>query len=325
MKTTPLFLAFVLCLAAIISASAQDIPDGFAFDQNVPYGSESERQRFDILYPKEAETGRPLIVYIHGGGWYTGGKGGNKTFTMMRRFTEAGYVAASIEYRLSDEAPFPAAVLDCKQAIRWFRARADQYNIDPNRIGVIGLSAGAHLSAMLALTGPEDGFDGSAGADACAVQASVPVAAPFDLQVPLATKLAHDDDPAVKRFMGGPLTEHTAEARRASPVTYAREDSQSMLIVHGTADNRVNYSQAEAMMDALRNVGAPYELMRVEGVGHSSELLNDPKRFDQILWYFARHLDNVEGYWPYRAANDDPTFEKRAPSIAGERPVRVSE
>ncbi|MDZ4858175.1 MAG: alpha/beta hydrolase, partial [Candidatus Hydrogenedentes bacterium] len=142
-------------IAASIFASAQDAgpgstPETVIFIEDIAYGQESERQRLDILHPDDVRQPRPAIVHIHSGGWYTGGKGGEKTFAMLQAFADAGYVAVSIGYRLSGEAVFPAAVEDCKLAIRWLRANADAHGIDPERIGAIGASAGGHLAAMLA-------------------------------------------------------------------------------------------------------------------------------------------------------------------------------
>lgn len=157
----------ILALLAIAMprASAQgptsaslDLPKGLVLTQDVAYGTASKAQRLDILFPEDRAQPRPAIVHIHGGGWHAGDKGGRNTFELMRTFAKAGYVALSINYRMSGEAKFPAAVEDCKLALRWLRAHAPDYGVDPDRIGVIGPSAGGHLSAMLAVTRPEDGL-----------------------------------------------------------------------------------------------------------------------------------------------------------------------
>ncbi len=267
-------------------------PDGYLFVANVPYGVASEAQRLDILYPPHAERPLPAIVHIHGGGWYLGDKGGDSTLAMMCRFAEAGFVVLSIDYRLSGEATFPAAVEDCKLAIRWLRAHAEQFHVDPDRIGVIGGSAGGHLSAMLAVTRPEDGFDRSGRYQdySSAVQAAVPVCGPMDLRVPLAPALFSGDDPAVVRFLGGPLAKKSEEARRASPITYVRKDLPPMLLIHGSADKRVLVDQSKDFADALAAAGAPYELLVVEGGHHGMAMAREGDGGQRVLRFFVEHL-----------------------------------
>jgi len=290
----------IAALLLVVAWAAQGqiaVPEGYNFDVDVPYGTASERQRLDILYPATPEGPRPAIVHIHGGGWYTGGKGGEQTFNMMRSFAEAGYVALSMEYRLSDDAKFPAAVEDCKLALRWLRAHAAKYGVDPERIGAIGASAGGHLSAMLAVTGPADGLegDGPHGDQSSAVQAAVPVAAPFDLRVPLSLKIG-DDDPVVVRFLVGPLADRAEAARRASPIVYVRADLPPMLIVQGTADQRVDRrTQADPMIRALEAAEAPVETIFVEGGNHGMGIAREPVTLAKIQAFFDRNLRPAPG------------------------------
>lgn len=267
-------------------------PDGFVFVANIPYGVASKAQRLDILYPPHAARPLPAIVHIHGGGWYAGGKGGETTLAMLSRFAEAGFVALSIDYRLSGEATFPAAIEDCKQAVRWLRAHAKDYNVDPDRIGAIGGSAGGHLSAMLAVTRPEDGFDrnGRYLEFSSAVQAAVPVCGPMDLRAPLAPERYPDDDPVVVRFLDGPLVKKSEEARRASPIAYGRTDLPPILLVHGDSDNRVVLSQSQSFSNALSAVGAPHELLVVEGGGHGMGIARDEAMLARIVAFFRSHL-----------------------------------
>jgi len=288
-----LWVSFFAVPAFAASAQADEpLPESMKLLVDVPYGTASAAQRLDIVYAPSDAALRPAIVNIHGGGWYTGGKGGATTLAMMRKFVEAGYVALSIEYRLSDEAPFPAAVEDCKLAIRWLRAHANDYHVDPARIGVIGGSAGGHLSAMLAVTRPEDGFDkgGAYGEQSSAVQAAVPVCPPMDLRVPLAASPAEDPDPAVLRFLGGSPASKSDEARRASPITYVRKDLPPMLIVHGTNDKRVVPEQSKSMAAALEKAGAPFELLLVDGGVHGMGIARTDESFARILAFFGKHL-----------------------------------
>ncbi len=275
---------------SVQAPAEQQLPEGHALDTDVPYGVASDRQSLDILYPVHSPELRPAILLFHGGGWYTGGKGGPRTLAMMCAFAEEGYVALSVGYRLSDEAPFPAAVVDCKRAVRWLREHADQYRVDPAHLAAMGASAGGHLSAMLAVTGDEQEFDdGGYAGQSSAVQAAVLICAPLDLTAPLFKNPPGGDDPAVARFLGVSPASHPEIARRASPLSYVRRDLPPVLIIHGTADERVAPSQSEKMAQALQAVGTPHELILVRGGGHGMGIAREPEVFRQILVFLAEH------------------------------------
>jgi acetyl esterase/lipase len=295
-------LKHILSAFVLLLAGAQEIhpglhaPAGYAVDTDIRYGNVSESQCLDLMYPSPADSPQPAIVLIHSGGWYTGDKGGPNTFRMMCSFAEAGYVAVSIGYRLADEAPFPAAVEDCKLAVRWLRANSERYGIDPSRIAAMGASAGGHLAAMLAVTKPEDNLEGRGALPeiSSAVQAAVAVAAPFDLRIPLSSKFSETDDPAVVRFLGGPLAEKNEEARRASPIAYIRGVTTPLMIVHGAADKRVCMNQAEAMARALEQAGSPHQVIIVEDGGHGMGIAREEKSLQRILVFLGVYLGKAD-------------------------------
>jgi len=231
-------------------------------------------------------------VHIHGGGWYTGGKGGAGTLELMKGYAANGYVALSIGYRLSDEARFPAAVEDCKLAIRWLRANAVRYRIDPDHIGAIGTSAGGHLSAMLAVTGDTAAFDGAGehGAFSSAIQAAVPVCGPMDLTQPLSFKMGLENDEAVMNFIDGTPLEKPDAARLASPVTYIRAGMPPLFLIHGTEDRRVEPVQSEGFAAKARAAGAPCELALVNGGKHGGDIARTPDMVGRIQAFFDEHL-----------------------------------
>lgn len=155
---------FALCLgfvtawssAAAVAADQPQLPPGVKMERDVSYIPDGvDAQRLDLYLPKKpAEQSLPLIVHIHGGGW----RGGSKFPCPLVGMVGKGYAVASIEYRFSDKAIFPAQIQDCQAAIRWLRANSNEYNIDPDHVGVVGGSAGGHLSALVATSGGKKAF-----------------------------------------------------------------------------------------------------------------------------------------------------------------------
>ncbi|MCC6154624.1 MAG: alpha/beta hydrolase [Candidatus Hydrogenedentes bacterium] len=287
-------IAAPFVLSAVAFFVAADEPEtvtvlaGFVVKQDVIYGAQSDKQRLDIVYPAEGKSALPLVVHFHSGGWYTGGK---SAFQMLNMLAEAGYASASVGYRLSDEAPFPAAVEDCKLAVRFLRAHAPEYRIDPDHIGAIGASAGGHLAAMLAVTTKDDGLEGIGGYNeqSSAVQAAVAVCAPLNLEVPLSLNI-HGDDPVVVRFLGGPLSEMREAARRASPIAYVKPSTPPIYLLHGTADKRVHSGQSTAMAETLTKAGVPHEIVLVEGGNHGMGIAREPQAFAEIVKFLNKYL-----------------------------------
>ncbi|NOX57077.1 MAG: alpha/beta hydrolase, partial [Planctomycetes bacterium] len=138
------------------------LPKGLEFIPNIAYREGNSRAwRLDLVMPKDQEgPPRPALVFVHGGGWRSGDKRRGYFLHGAIEYAQKGYVCITVNYRLSDEAPFPACVEDVKCAVRWLRAHAKKYHVDPNRIGGYGNSAGAHLVAMLGLVPPEAGLEG---------------------------------------------------------------------------------------------------------------------------------------------------------------------
>jgi acetyl esterase/lipase len=200
-----------------------------------------------------------------------------------------------VEYRFSQEAIWPAQIFDCKAAIRWLRANAAKYNIDPDRIGVWGASAGAHLAAMLGTSGGAEALEGSLGAFTNAssrVQCVVDCFGPSDF-----TSLSRNTNSIrfgaagspESRLIGGTVSENPEAARSASPATYASSDDPPFLIAHGTKDNTVPFSQSERMNKALLDAGATTSPVFIHMIGaghgfHSGELNR------RVAQFFDLHL-----------------------------------
>jgi acetyl esterase/lipase len=251
-----------------------------------------ERQRLDLYLPKEADPSgkRPLIVWVHGGAWL----GGNKERPPALRFVNQGYAVASINYRLSQQAIFPAQIEDCKAAIRWLRANASQYHYDPNRIGVWGASAGGHLVALLGTTGDVKGFDVGPNAGVSSrVQAVCDFFGPTDFtkMSSFPSTMKHDaPDSPESKLIGGPIQENKDKVQRANPITYVTKDDPPFLIVHGDKDPLVPHNQSEILLDALQKAGVEASLYTVPGGGHGG--FKDPQVDTLVASFFQKHLRN---------------------------------
>jgi len=240
------------------------------------------------LYQPGSSGLHPAIVFVHGGGWSSGDKATFADYALF--FAERGYVGISVNYRLAPEHPFPAAVEDTKAAVRWLRENAEKYGVDPGRIGAMGSSAGGHLVAMLGVTDPSDGLEGSSGdlTLSSRVQAVVDYFGPSDLSL-----VGNVPDPAILAFIGGMCGEQPARCQAASPVTYVSSDDPPFLIVHGTADLRVPFSQSVVLRDALARAGVEATLLALEGAGHGLWPIDSAygaRALTAALGFFDRHL-----------------------------------
>ena len=244
-----------------------------------------ERNRLDLYIPENAEGRLPLVVWIHGGAWAMGSKDGCPAVPL----TAKGYAVASINYRLSQHAVFPAQIEDCKAAIRWLRTNAAKYHLDADRIGVWGASAGGHLVAMLGTTGNVKELEGKGGNldQSSRVQCVVDWFGPSDL--PMGG--SHDDPGSPEsRLIGGPVLENKEKARKASPLTYVSKDSAPFLIMHGDKDNVVPLAQSELLAEALKKTGVEVKLVVVKGNGHGGPGFNSPENRKLIEDFFTKHL-----------------------------------
>jgi acetyl esterase/lipase len=252
------------------------LPDDIVLLRDLPYREGPSRYwRLDLAMPKEKSPElRPAIVVIHGGGWIEGDK--SSFSTLGRRppgniidFARLGFVAATINYRLSAEAPFPAALRDCQCAVRWLRANSQKYNVDPERIGAWGNSAGGHLALLLGLVEGKESEESDAPyrEQSSRVQAVVSDSGPIDLvyqhrQGTLRT--------VVEKFMGNP-PEGSMDAayKSASPSNHISVKRPPMMLIYGEADEQVPVETADEFVLALDRAGVKdVTYHRLGGVGH---------------------------------------------------------
>ena len=222
----------------------------------------------DLFLPEKVSN-PPLVVFIHGGGWQNGSYKGCK----MKWLTDEGFAVASIGYRLTDEAVFPAQIHDCKAAVRWLRSRASIYGFDASRIAVAGTSAGGHLAALMGTSGDVPELEGSVGNDShvsSRVQAVVDFygATDFVLRSKTQPHRANEPGSVVHKLLGGGADKKIELAKLASAVTHISSDDPPMLVLHGERDKTVLIDQSERIEAAYREAGLDIEFRRLPEAGH---------------------------------------------------------
>jgi acetyl esterase/lipase len=287
--TLALILSVAVAQQAVQSTSPQ-APEGQIVHRDLPYVSGGhERQKLDLYLPK-AEEKLPLVIRIHGGAWLAGSKESEGPQDYLRN----GFAVASINYRLSQHAIFPAQIQDCKAAVRYLRANAQKYNLDPNRFAVWGASAGGHLAAMLGTTGDINEFDvGENLLVSSRVQAVVDYFGPTDfLQMEehrLPNSMIHNSaDSPESKLIGGLVQDNPEKAAKANPITYVTKDAPPFLIIHGDMDPLVPHHQSELLEAALKKAGVPVLFYTVKGGGHGG--FKDPNVPKLTREFFEKHL-----------------------------------
>lgn len=252
----------------------QNVPEDVTVLRDVVFGKGGGRDlTMHIVMSKDRPaTASPVYVWVHGGGWKGGTKDGG--VGQLVPLARSGFVGATIEYRLTGEAPFPAQIEDCKCAIRYLRAHAEKYHIDPQRIAVGGSSAGGHLVALLGTSGGVKELEGEGGwADqSSTVQAVVDLYGPTDFQQFVTTQgyEGHNDAGSPESLLlgGGEVTNNPEGIKRVNPITYVDKDDPPFLIIHGSKDGTVPLNQSQAMHKALQSVKVKSKLHIIDGAGH---------------------------------------------------------
>ena len=264
--------------------------------RDIPYAdNDNPRQKLDMFLPKDPKSDKPLpvVVFIHGGAWRAGNKSGG--LRMVAPYVESGnYAGASIAYRLSSEAIWPAQIHDCKAAIRWLKANAKKHNLDPDRIAVWGTSAGGHLVAMLGVSSDVKQLEGKIGKNlkfdsrvACVVNWFGPTDMLTIGKYP--SHLKHDapNSPEAK-LLGGAIHENKPAARSASPVTHVSKGDSPFLTMHGTNDQTVPFNQGERIHEALTKAGVPSIFVKMVGAGHGG--FRPPETQERVKAFIEKYL-----------------------------------
>jgi len=247
------------------------------------------RQKLDLYLP--AEPKGPLLVWIHGGGWRAGSKDHPPGLATVKN----GVAVASVEYRFSQDAVFPAQIEDCKAAIRWLRAHAKEYGYRDDLVAAWGASAGGHLVALLAVTGKVRDFDVGAHLDqSSAIQCGIDWFGPsdfpaYDPNLPTAMVQRENPESVIAQLFGGPVSQKLELAKRASPVTWVTKDAAPLLIMQGTKDPLVPLDQSQRLADKLKAAGADVTLDIIEGAGHGGPQFVTAEKLTEILQFLTKH------------------------------------
>jgi acetyl esterase/lipase len=309
MDTRCCILSFGCIAAAFLSIwGASDAqppsPDDVEVLRDVPFGKVNGRVlTMHIVRPKPTSPAvkpMPVIVWIHGGAWISGSK--DSGIPLLLPFAKRGYFCASISYRFSKEAKFPAQIEDCKCAIRFLRAKAKEFNIDTERIGVWGESAGGHLAAMLGTAGDVKEFEGSGGWEGFSsrVSAVCDWFGPSDLLGMVSGQSTIDrtgPDCPEALLIGGPLLENKDKAIKASPITYVTPNDPPFLIMHGDKDMVVPFSQSKRLFDALKKAGVEVTMVKLKGAGHADSAFRSSQALQLVTAFFDRHLKGDSSQW----------------------------
>ncbi|MHC4994392.1 MAG: alpha/beta hydrolase fold domain-containing protein [Planctomycetota bacterium] len=296
MRILIVVLTFAIGVPAIAqnNKNAPKLPKGVTLTRDIQYGNPGGHAlTLDLYLPKK--KGAPLAVWVHGGGW----KKGSKNSTRIGFLLEKGYAVASVEYRLTDVATWPANIHDIKGAIRFLRANADRYGYDARRIGVAGSSAGGHLVALLGTSGGVPELEGTVGGnlhESSRVQAVVDYFGPTDLYRNATLEQDRCDlpDSPLYLYMGGKPSERLEMTKLASPVYHVTKDDPPVMIFQGTHDELVDSYHSYRLHELYLKAGLKSDLKIVYEAGHGGPLIFNDQENQRVLRFFNRHIKNAK-------------------------------
>ncbi|MDB6118865.1 MAG: mlhB [Verrucomicrobiaceae bacterium] len=281
-------LSSLLLFTLTAQAAELAVPDNVIFTKDVEFANPADQHlQVNIAQPKEATGPFPAVVCIHGGGFRAGKREGYDK--LLLTLAQHGYVAITVTYRLAPEFKFPAAVYDCKAAVRWLRANAAKYHVDPANIGTMGGSAGGHLAQFLGVTEGVKQFDGEGNLDqSSAVKCVVNFFGPSDFTKSYGKSV--DAAEVLPLFLGGDLTTKLKEHIIASPLYWVTPAAAPTLFLHGTADQYVAFEQAQWICDKLKAAQVETELVPFEGALHGLKSVPTEKTDALMIDFFDKHL-----------------------------------
>lgn len=295
-------LLAICCLITFLnSASAQSanpqkdiFPQGTVIYGNIPYANDTlKKHLLDIYLPSTGKSSYPVVIWIHGGAWMLNDKHADMGYmaNTVKGFIDSGYAVASIDYRWSTTAIFPADIQDCNQAVEFLYQNAAKYQLDRNRLALIGFSAGGHLANLLALSNNNNikSFYPAGKKPHFKIKLVLDFYGPSNF---LTLKGGDSNDPRspVSVLLGGTVADHPARAKIASPVTYIDKNDPPFLIVQGEKDESVNPSQSITLSELLTKVGVKNELIIVPGAPHYGVMFDAEYIRKKVFLYLNEYL-----------------------------------
>jgi len=297
-KTLPLLVILFSLFSHFSNAQAvpdKDIfPTGTTVLENIPYADDTlKKHTLDIYMPPVKTLSYPLIVWIHGGAWMSNDKHADMGYmtNTIKAFLNAGYVLASIDYRYSITAPFPAQIQDCNRAIEYIYQNAAQYNIDESKIALIGFSAGGHLASLIGLS--NNNFEKSFYYNGKKPKFKVTVVLDFYGPSDFSTLKGNDSpDPKnpITLLLGGTVAEKPELAKKASPISYIDKNDPPFFIVQGEKDESVNPDQSILLSNLLKKVHVANELVIVPGAPHFGVMFDTDFVRKDLLSFLNKYM-----------------------------------
>lgn len=286
LRRHPLFAMFAILIATGL-LHASDKP---RIEKDIEFANVDGHSLKLDLYLSNAKDS-PLVVWIHGGGW----RGGSKEKCEVKWLPDHGYSVASISYRLTDKAIFPAQIHDCKSAVRWLRANADRYGYSTKKIAVAGSSAGGHLAALMGTTGDVKELEGTVGGNldhSSRVDAVVDYYGATDFVQRSKTQphRANEEGSVVYRLLGGGADKRVDLAKLASAAFHVTPDDPPFLVFHGDGDKTVLLDQSQRIVEVYSDAKLPIALHVLKGAGHGGSVFYEGQNRELVVAFLDKHL-----------------------------------
>jgi acetyl esterase/lipase len=297
----PLIICLIFgCVLNILAQKTNKVfdifPQGTQLFADIPYANDTlKKHTLDIYLPPNATINTPILVWVHGGAWFLNDKTADMSYmkSTIKALINSGLAIVSIDYRHSTSAVFPAQIQDCNLAIEYIYKNAQKYNLDKNKIAIMGFSAGGHLASLLGLANnnPTLDFTEKNAKISYKIKAVVDFYGPSEL-VSLITKSSNTEDPQIPENMllgYSPITRPDL-AKRASPVTYVDKNDPPFLIIHGEKDDSVPPTQSKLLNSWLKINGINTELIIVKDAPHYGEMFDIEPIRDKIITFLKNNL-----------------------------------
>ena len=272
-----------------VEAPQYAVVSGVTFAQvDAWFGHTRRDLKMDIIYPEDKERKYPCVVWICGGAWRLMDRSAHLAY--LAELARSGFVVASVEYRTSNEGPFPIQLTDVKAGIRYLKAFSERYHIDPERFGVMGESAGGYLAAMAALVEDRAYDVGAFLEESSKVQAVCPWYPPTDVTAFAYPSVVEAAASMESLLLGKNVAQHKEDALQICPVTYVTKDAPPFLIIHGDSDQTVPFLQGEILHDKLEEAGADVKLLVLEGADHADMQFFQEEIWKRIVTFFKEKL-----------------------------------